>query len=62
MYKEDLIEYYGSQANIARALGITRQAVNLWDTIVPEGIAYKVESLTEQELKVDPRLYQPDKR
>ncbi len=58
MYTRDALKHFdGNRAAIARALGITRGAVSLWGEIVPEGSAYKLESITGGNLKVDPALY-----
>lgn len=65
MYTKAAIKHYGSKAKISHALGISRAAVAKWGPIVPEGSAYKIESLTAGKLRVDPRLYQgsqPPKR
>lgn len=51
------IKHFKTRAAIARALGISRAAVSKWGPVVPEGSAYKLESLTGAELKVDPALY-----
>jgi DNA-binding transcriptional regulator YdaS (Cro superfamily) len=57
MRTEQAVEYFGSQAAIAAALEISRAAVSKWGDVVPEGSAYKLESLTDGELKVDRDLY-----
>lgn len=57
MRKKDVIEHYGTEAEVARALEISRQAVNNWPDIVPEPTAYKIQVLTNNKLKVDPKLY-----
>jgi DNA-binding transcriptional regulator YdaS (Cro superfamily) len=57
MLKTDVIAHFGSQAKVARALIITETAVSLWKEIIPEGSAYKIESLTKGALKVDPTMY-----
>lgn len=49
------------RADIARLLDISRAAVSKWGDIVPEGTAYKLESLTGGELKVESKLYATDK-
>ena len=61
MQTTDVITYYGSPAEVARILGISRAAVSKWakEGIVPEGSAYKIESLTRGKLKVNPSDYQP---
>ena len=51
------IEHYGTQAALARALNVTRSAINQWGEIVPQGAAYKLQALTEGVLKVDPENY-----
>lgn len=45
------IKKFGTAANLARALGITRQAITDWGDEVPEGRAYQLEILTNGELK-----------
>lgn len=57
MLTEAAIRYFKTPAGVARALGVSRQAVAKWGEVVPEGSAYKLESLTGGELKVDPSLY-----
>ena len=57
MLTKDVIAHYGSRAAIATALGISRAAVGKWPEIVPEGSAYKLESITERKLVVDRALY-----
>jgi len=41
----------------AGALGISRQAVEQWGPTVPEGSAYKLESITAGALKANPKDY-----
>jgi len=57
MLKSDVIAYFGSQIAVAKALDITDAAVSLWKEIIPEGSAYKIESLTKRRLRVNPELY-----
>lgn len=57
MLKSAVIAHFGTQAAIARALEISEAAVSLWDEVIPEGSAYKIESMTRRALKVDPSLY-----
>lgn len=57
MKTSDVIGYFGTQANAARALGITRGSVALWGEYVPEGRAYQVQCLSGGKLKVDPSFY-----
>ena len=55
-----VVEHFGSELDVALALGISRQAVNLWKSkdLVPEGTAYKLQVITAGRLRVDPRLYE----
>jgi transcriptional repressor of cell division inhibition gene dicB len=57
MRKSDVIEYFGSQVAVARALGLTKGAVHLWKKIVPYGRAVQIEAVTNQALRVDPKFY-----
>lgn len=57
MLKSVAISHFGSQSALARALGVTKGAVSLWGRVIPEGSAYKLESLTKGVLRVDPQLY-----
>lgn len=59
MRKTDVVEHFGSQRALAAALGITEQAVSLWDDEkpIPEGRAYQIESITHGKLKVQPEMY-----
>ncbi len=50
---QDAIKHYGSKGAIARALGITKQAVSAWGDRVPEGRAYQIEVLTNGALRAD---------
>jgi DNA-binding transcriptional regulator YdaS (Cro superfamily) len=59
MSKQEAILYFGTQAALARALGIHRAAVNAWGDAIPEGRQYQIEVLTAGKLKADrvaPRL------
>lgn len=57
MWKSSVYRYYKSFSAIAKALGITRSAVSQWDELIPEGMAYKLESLTAGKLRVKKKLY-----
>jgi len=58
MYKEHVVDYFGSQANVAKMLGLTRQALQLWEDIIPEKHALKLERLTKDEKY--PLIYVPE--
>ena len=57
MKKDDAVSFYGTDAELARVLDITRQAVGKWGDVIPEGVAYKLQVLTGGRLKVDTSLY-----
>ena len=61
MRKTEAVDHFGSQRALAAALGITEQAVSLWDELVPEGRAYQLESITGGKLRVDPASYHTPK-
>jgi hypothetical protein len=58
MHRETVIAYFGSASQVAQFLNISRAAVAKWPDIIPEGSAYKLEVMTDGNLKVDPSLYQ----
>lgn len=53
MLKQEAIEHFGSQANLARALGVSRSAISQWPDEVPEGRDYQIEILTKGKLKAN---------
>jgi len=57
MRKSAVVAHFGSQRAVAEKLEITEQAVSQWDEIIPEGMAYKVESITRRKLRVDSAVY-----
>lgn len=57
MRKSDVIKFFGSVANVAKAINISSQAVSLWGEVVPESSAYKIQVKTKGKLKVDESLY-----
>lgn len=48
----------GARSRMARALGVTVGAISQWGDVLPEGKAYKLESISNGKLKVDPSLYE----
>jgi hypothetical protein len=52
MTKQDAVAYYGTEAALGRALGITRASVNAWDEI-PIGRQYQLEVVTNGALRAD---------
>ena len=55
MTKTEAIQYYGTHAKLARALGISRQAVTDWGDRIPEGRQWQLEVVTGGDLKADRR-------
>ena len=56
MNKADAIRWYGTEAELARAVGISRQAVNKWPAIVPKGSAMDLAEITGGEKRKGVRL------
>jgi hypothetical protein len=57
MRKNIAIDFFGSPAALASALGISRQSVHGWKELVPEGKASRLERMTGGRLKYDPTVY-----
>jgi len=53
MTTKQAIKHFGSKAEVARALGITIEAVIQWDKHPPMLRQFQLEKLTNGELKVD---------
>lgn len=59
MRKVDVLAHYENNgAAVARAIGVTRSAVQQWPEVIPEAMAYRLERATDGALKVDPTVYQ----
>jgi len=50
--------YYDTKKELADALGLTKGAISQWGEVVPEGQAYKLQSITDGALQVDPSCYE----
>lgn len=65
MFLTDAINFYsdtpedqrGARSRLAKALGVTSGAISQWGDVVPEGQAYKIQSITDGKLRVNPDLY-----
>lgn len=57
MKKSLAIAFYGGMGNVAKALNISRQAVEQWPQLIPEGSAYKLQVVSGDKLLVDPMEY-----
>lgn len=63
MRKADVLAYWnGNGAAVARAIGVTRSAVQQWPEIIPEAMAYRVQDASNGDLPVDPLVYRRDGR
>jgi DNA-binding transcriptional regulator YdaS (Cro superfamily) len=61
MRTEDAIEHFGSQAALARALGIRPPSIADWGDDVPPLRQLQLERLTKGELRADPAILEPSK-
>lgn len=61
MRKQDVIEEYGGPAEVARVLGVSKQAVYRWGEIIPERRAARLSKLNKK-LVYDPSFYQKEKK
>lgn len=55
MKAKEVFDYFGSQANTARALGIAQPSVSRWakNNAVPVLMQYKIQVLTKNKLKAE---------
>jgi len=53
MTRSEAIRFFGSQAALAKSLGIGRASVNNWGEQIPLGRQYQLEVLTGGALKAD---------
>lgn len=51
MKTKDAIRFFGTQAELARALGITRQSIKSWGETVPLARQYQIERMTSGKLR-----------
>ena len=57
MYKKDVIDHFGTQRAVAKALGISDAAVSQWKEVIPEKDAYRLEVVTAGALKYQESAY-----
>jgi len=60
MLKKDAINYFGSGAALARALGVQRAAVSRWPDVLPELRACQVQVVTGGKLTASISSSAPD--
>lgn len=61
MTKREAVDFWGSEAAVGRALGITRASVNAWD-VIPIGRQYQIEVVTGGALRADRTEAKPAER
>ncbi|MCZ8808192.1 Cro/CI family transcriptional regulator [Escherichia albertii] len=57
MYKKDVIDHFGTQRAVAKALGISDAAVSQWKEVILEKDAYRLEIVTAGALKYQESAY-----
>lgn len=57
MKTADLVNYYGSKAEIGRVLGITRNAVSIWREYPPPAVQLLFERITRGRLKAEANVW-----
>ncbi|MFE4112252.1 Cro/CI family transcriptional regulator [Kosakonia sacchari] len=58
MFKQKLIDHFGTATAAAKALGVSKSTVSLWKESVPWKYALLAEKLTNGAIKYDPVAYQ----
>ncbi len=56
MLKSQAIEFFGGAPALARALGLTRQAIHAWPDVVPDLYQYKLHHLSGGKLPLGDEL------
>lgn len=62
MLKKDVINYFGTLGKVAKELGISVSAVSQWNDVIPEKNAYRLQEITQNQLKIDRALYKKSKQ
>ncbi|OCG08893.1 hypothetical protein A9G13_02190 [Gilliamella sp. wkB178] len=57
MLKNIVLKYFNGVTPLARILNLSRGAISQWGEIIPEKNAYRIQEITNGELRVDPKLY-----
>jgi DNA-binding transcriptional regulator YdaS (Cro superfamily) len=55
MTKKQAVKHFGSVSALARAIGVTYEAVRQWGDSIPELRQYQIESVTSGQLKASPK-------
>lgn len=59
MYKKDVLAHFEKMSEVAKVLGISVAAISQWGDVIPEKNAYRLQAITNNQLKVDESLYHP---
>lgn len=59
MKKSEAIAHFGTQTQLAKALGITHSSVSQWGEEIPELRAFQIERLTEGQLSCEEKSSAP---
>lgn len=51
MTKKEAIEFFGSPAELAKAIGVKAPSIYSWGKLVPIGRQYQIEKITKGRLK-----------
>lgn len=54
MTTQEVIEFFGSKAEISRALGCTKACVSMWGDEPPRSRQWQIQVLTKGKLKANP--------
>ena len=53
MKKSEAVKFFGNQTNLAKHIGVAKCTVSKWDYLVPPVWAYRLEKITNGELKAN---------
>jgi transcriptional repressor of cell division inhibition gene dicB len=62
MNKQTVIDYFGGITKAASTLGIAHTSIIGWQEIIPEGMAARLDRITNGELKYDHEFYMAYKK
>jgi transcriptional repressor of cell division inhibition gene dicB len=57
MLTDEVVKFFGTKADAARALNLTRGAITNWGKVVPESSVWRVEQATGGKLKGNLSFY-----
>lgn len=62
MLKLDVVMHFQTQREVARALGITEQAVSSWGEVIPEKNALRLQQITRGKLAYNECMYRHERK